>query len=108
MSKKEESDNLSKFLTRYDDKKHNKALAKEKYPRGWQPHAEYAPKTNKGTLVSRGTKEQEPEFATLLSEWGFDPKEYEIVGSLQVRTWDMNMGDGNVQQAWYYKADIRK
>ena len=56
MSKKEESDNLSKFLTRYDDKKHNKALAKEKYPRGWQPHAEYDPKTNKGTLVSRGTK----------------------------------------------------
>ena len=108
MSKKNESKNLNQFLTRYDDKKHNEALAKEKYPTGWQPHAEYDPKTNKGTLVSRGTKEQEPEFATLLSEWGFDPKEYEIVGNLQVRTWDMNMGDGNVQQAWYYKADIRK
>ena len=90
MSKKNESKNLNQFLTRYDDKKHNEALAKEKYPTGWQPHAEYDPKTNKGTLVSRGTKEQEPEFATLLSEWGFDPKEYEIVGNLQLRTWDMN------------------
>ena len=67
MSKRNESKNLNQFLTRYDDKKHNEALAKEKYPAGWQPHAEYDPKTNKGTLVSRGTKEQEPEFATLSS-----------------------------------------
>ena len=108
MNTKNESENLNQFLNRYNDKKHNEALAKEKYPTGWQPHAEYDPKTNKGTLVSRGTKNQEPEFATLLSEWGFNPDEYEIVGNLQVRTWDMNMGEGQKEQAWYYKADIRK
>ena len=108
MKKKSESVKLNQFLELYQDKESNKKLAKQKYPIGWQPHAEYDPKSNKGTLVSRGTQEQEPEFATLLLEWGFDPKEYEIVGNLQVRTWDMNMGGGETQQAWYYKADIRK
>lgn len=108
MKKKTESVKLNQFLELYQDKESNKKLAKEKYPIGWQPHAEYDPKSNKGTLVSRGTQEQEPEFATLLLEWGFDPEEYEIVGNLQVRTWDMNMGGGETQQAWYYKADIRK
>jgi len=108
MKKKTESEKLNQFLELYQDKESNKKLAKQKYPIGWQPHAEYDPKSNKGTLVSRGTQEQEPEFATLLLEWGFDPKEYEIVGNLQVRTWDMNMGGGETQQAWYYKADIRK
>ena len=105
---KTESEKLNQFLELYQDKESNKKLAKQKYPIGWQPHAEYDPKSNKGTLVSRGTQDQEPEFATLLLEWGFDPKEYEIVGNLQVRTWDMNMGGGETQQAWYYKADIRK
>ena len=108
MKKKTESEKLNQFLELYQDKESNKKLAKQKYPIGWQPHAEYDPKSNKGTLVSRGTQEQEPEFATLLLEWGFDPNEYEIVGNLQVRTWDMNMGGGETQQAWYYKADIRK
>ena len=108
MKKKSESVKLNQFLELYQDKESNKKLAKQKYPIGWQPHAEYDPKSNKGTLVSRGTQEQEPEFATLLLEWGFDPEEYEIVGNLQVRTWDMNMGGGETQQAWYYKADIRK
>lgn len=108
MKKKSESVKLNQFLELYQDKESNKKLAKQKYPIGWQPHAEYDPKSNKGTLVSRGTQEQEPEFATLLLEWGFDPNEYEIVGNLQVRTWDMNMGGGETQQAWYYKADIRK
>lgn len=108
MKKKTESEKLNQFLELYQDKESNKKLAKQKYPIGWQPHAEYDPKSNKGTLVSRGTQDQEPEFATLLLEWGFDPKEYEIVGNLQVRTWDMNMGGGETQQAWYYKADIRK
>lgn len=108
MKKKSESVKLNQFLELYQDKESNKKLAKQKYPIGWQPHAEYDPKSNKGTLVSRGTQDQEPEFATLLLEWGFDPKEYEIVGNLQVRTWDMNMGGGETQQAWYYKADIRK
>jgi len=108
MKKKSESVKLNQFLELYQDKESNKKLAKQKYPIGWQPHAEYDPKSNKGTLVSRGTQDQEPEFATLLLEWGFDPNEYEIVGNLQVRTWDMNMGGGETQQAWYYKADIRK
>ena len=108
MKKKTESEKLNQFLELYQDKESNKKLAKQKFPIGWQPHAEYDPKSNKGTLVSRGTQDQEPEFATLLLEWGFDPKEYEIVGNLQVRTWDMNMGGGETQQAWYYKADIRK
>ena len=48
-----------------------------------------------------------PEFDELLQEWGFDPKKYAIVNdTLRVSTWDMNVGKGEIHQAWAYKAQI--
>lgn len=105
MSKKK---SLEDFLSKQKEIEQHKASAKQKHPTGFEPGVSYNPNTNTGYVVSRPTTNPNPTFDSLLREWGWNPDEYEIVGNLHVRTWDMNMGDGVKEQAWYYKADIKK
>ena len=47
-----------------------------------------------------------PQFDDLLRSWGFDPEKYYILNdTIRVSTWD-ELGKGDVQQAWAYKAQI--
>jgi hypothetical protein len=99
---------LDDYLKKQKQIDEHKVAAKQKHPKGFEPGISYNPNTNVGSVVSRPTTNPNPTFDSLLREWGWDPKLYEIVGNLHVRTWDMNMGSGIKEQAWYYKADIRK
>ena len=60
-----------------------------------------------GTITTRALQQANPQFDELLQSWGFDPKKYSILNdTIRVSTWDMNLGKGDVQQAWAYKAQI--
>jgi len=103
-----EKKSLEDFLNKQKEIEQHKTASKRKHPKGFEPGVSYNPNTNTGHVISRPTTNPDPTFESLLQEWGWDPAEYEILGNLHVRTWDMNMGDGVKEQAWYYKADIRK
>lgn len=48
-------------------------------------------------------------WATIIEDWGLDPLTTEIVdGSVHIRAWDTNIGDGEISRSKYYRAQIRK
>ena len=58
-------------------------------------------------MTTRPVTSELSEFDDLLREWGFDPNKYMILdNTIRVSTWDMNLGKGEIQQAWAYKAQI--
>ena len=107
MSKKKTQTKLEELTESQQDVAHNEKSPIPTHPQGWEPGVTFSHDKKKGTITSRPTTNSNPEFADLLQEWGFDPKHYTILdNTLQVRTWDMNMGQGNIQQAWYYRATV--
>ncbi len=99
---------MEEYLKKTQDLKHNQLKPRQKHPKGFESGVYYNPDTNSGYVVSRPRNKNKASFESLLKEWGWNPKDYELVGDLQVRTWDMNMGKGEKEQAWYFKANIRK
>jgi hypothetical protein len=81
--------------------------AHTEHPTGWEPGASWNAASGRGTITAR-TARQTPEWEALLVEWGFDPATHEIVeDTIQFRTWDAAIGEGNVQRFKYYRAEIR-
>lgn len=80
---------------------------KRVHPKGWEPGVQYNGAT--GTLTVQAVEEPDPAiWEQLTADWGLDPARVEIVpGSLQIRAWDSNMGDGNVQRLKYYRATLQ-
>lgn len=80
-----------------------------KHPDGWTPGVTYG--NNGGEIITRVTDalDSDPAFwQMVIADWGLDPALTEIVpDSVQIRAWDMNVGQGNVVRARYYKARIR-
>jgi hypothetical protein len=107
MSKKKTQSELDKLMESQQDVSHNQKSPIPAHPQGWEPGVSFNHSKKKGTITSRPTTNSSPEFSDLLEEWGFNPDNYMILdNTLQVRTWDMNMGGGNIQQAWYYRATV--
>lgn len=75
------------------------------HPKGWEPGVAWDGEA--GQIVTRPLDRPDPQWDELLKSWGFDPDQFEIVEPVQVRTWDAPVGDGEVKQLWYYKANIR-
>ena len=45
----------------------------------------------------------------LIKDWGLNPDLVEIVpGSVHIRAWDSNLGNGEIQRLRYYRATIRQ
>ena len=98
---------MEKLTKNQQDIEHNKKGPIPEHPQGWEPGVAMKKGMKTGTITSRPTINPNPEFSELLKDWGFSPDDYQILdNTLQVRTWDMNMGGGETQQAWYYKATI--
>lgn len=79
------------------------------HPNGWEPGVAWTP--GEGGTITTGPLEAEPDpgiWADLIADWGLDPATTEVVpGTVQVRGWDANVGDGDVRRMRYYKATIR-
>ena len=98
---------VSKLTATQQDVAHNEVKDTPSHPNGWEPGVEFNYKTKTGTITTRAMDNASPEFNDLLRSWGFDPDKYSILNdTIRVSTWDMNMGKGDVQQAWAYKAQI--
>ena len=74
--------------------------------KGWEPGID----TSKNIIVSKplpkAIKPEDHKWDIYLAELGFDPKEFEIIEPFEVRTWTANMGAGETEQFYYYKAKI--
>ena len=106
-SNKDSLSKMEKLTKNQQDIEHNKKGPIPEHPQGWEPGVAMKKGMKTGTITSRPTINPNPEFSELLKDWGFSPDDYQILdNTLQVRTWDMNMGGGETQQAWYYKATI--
>ena len=76
------------------------------HPKGWEPGID----TSKNIIVSKplpkAIKPEDHKWDIYLAELGFDPKEFEIIEPFEVRKWTANMGAGETEQFYYYKAKI--
>jgi predicted phosphodiesterase len=61
-------------------------------------------------VISTGQVEAEPEpkaWRDLIADWGLNPDDVEIIpGSVQIRAWDANVGQGEIKRLRYYRASI--
>lgn len=79
------------------------------HPKGWEPGVQWSGESG---VLSTGpvTKSPTPaDWLDLLSIWDLDPAVYEVDPdySPEFRAWDANVGEGNIQRFYYYKARIR-
>lgn len=75
-----------------------------KHPSGWEPGIAWD--GTQGTVTSRATLERDAKWDDILRHFHFDPEEFEVVEPVQVRTWDAAIGNGEVRQMWYHRANI--
>lgn len=82
----------------------NARRSRGKHPDGWEPGVEWDGSEGKLTVQTQGS----PVWDDLLRQWGFDPANFEVVEPIQFRTWDANVGGGDIQRMYYYRATIRR
>ena len=82
------------------------------HPKGWEPGATLG--ETDGFLVTQpkplegvATPENEP-WADHLRRAGIDPDTVRVIPPVEVRTWDMNLGDGVIKAAVYFKAKLER
>ena len=82
---------------------------KHKHPEGWTPGIVLG--RNGGTIVTDPRSTQPENWNDILKELlpdGFNVDEYEIDGdTVEVRAWDSNIGEGNIERLYYFKARLR-
>jgi len=102
-----ESNNLEEFAKTVQDRNpyHKKA---RQHPKGFEPSVYYSEKTKSGEIVSSPQKSNQINWKDQLeSYFGKDADNYSVVeGTAEIRFWDMNIGQGNVERLYYFKAKI--
>jgi len=83
-------------------------LRRPDHPKGWEPGVAYDPTTGTGSITVQSDDEPDPAiWEHLIADWGLDPQRCSIVpGSVQIRAWDANVGDGEIRRLRYYRATI--
>ena len=75
-----------------------KDLGNNYYRSGWQPSAEFDEQSGLGEITHIGTDPNyKNKFDSILREWGFDPKHYEIEGKVRASSWNTQIKGGNVE-----------
>jgi hypothetical protein len=76
------------------------------HPTGWEPGVD----TAKGVIVAPPTADAQPpnDWTEILHELKLDPDRWQVDSdTVNVRTWDTNVGDGQIVRLFYYKAEVR-
>lgn len=78
------------------------------HPKGWEPGVVFDPSSGSGSITVQSEEEPDPAiWEHLIADWGLDPNRCSIVpGSVQIRAWDTNVGDGQIRRLRYYRATI--
>lgn len=82
------------------------ARGRPKHPEGWTPHVEEHGDT--AVAISQPMSDPDPDEASLIEGWGFDPAIWQIVGPINCRRWQANLGEGQVEWLYYYKANLER
>lgn len=81
---------------------------KQEHPRGWEPGVQWEPGKGGSLTVVSDTEPDSAIWLHLIEDWELDPNQVEVVpGTVQVRAWDSNMGEGKVQRFKYYRATLK-
>tara|TARA_Y100001968_G_scaffold71991_2_gene63321 strand:- start:3663 stop:4832 length:1170 start_codon:yes stop_codon:yes gene_type:complete len=79
------------------------------YKSGWQPGLEVNEQTGLGEITHVGT---DPNYRnkldSILLDWGFDPKHYEIEGSVRASSWNVQLKGGNTETFYAFKGIVKK
>ena len=86
-----------------------KDLGNNYYRSGWQPSAEFDEQSGLGEITHIGTDPNyKNKFDSILREWGFDPKHYEIEGKVRASSWNTQIKGGNVETFYAFKGIVRR
>lgn len=101
------SDELQGILNPEPNRLSAPGRVKTKHPSGFDPGVHL--KGDEGTICGVTEAGSHADFDTLLRKWGYDPVKFELLDdTVEVRTWDVNLGDGVVDTMWYHKAKVRR
>jgi len=79
------------------------------YKKGWQPGLELNDETGLGEITHVGT---DPNFRNkydeILLNWGFDLKEYEIIGTVRASSWNAQLKGGTVETFYAFKGIVQR
>jgi hypothetical protein len=101
------SDDLLGDIEAFDQAEGTK---KVKHPSGYEPGID----TERGTYTVSSESPMTPaavsgRFAQQMKDASLDPDEWYLEDDrIEMRTWDMNLGEGKVHVAYYFKARIRR
>jgi predicted phosphodiesterase len=103
-------DSLSN-LEKFKESKSNRsthAKNKIKHPKGFEPSAQFNQATKTGEIVSQPQKKNQIDWKEQLeSYFGKDAYKYKVVeNQAEIRYWDSNIGNGNIERLYYFKAKI--
>lgn len=103
-----ESKNLKEFAKTVQDRDPRQTKKKIQHPKGFEPSISYSEKTKSGEIVSAPQKENKIDWKEQLeSYFGADAKNYRVLqDTAEIRFWDSNIGNGNIERLYYFKAKI--
>ena len=79
------------------------------YKTGWQPGLEVNEQTGLGEITHVGTDPNyRNKFDSILKEWGFNPEQYEIEGSVRASSWNTQLKGGTVETFYAFKGIVKK
>jgi hypothetical protein len=84
-----------------------RTAARPSHPSGWEPGIAWD--GTAGTLTT-APLDREPDPALwkeLIADWDLNPDTVEIVGPVQFRGWDSNVGGGVIKRMRYYRASVQ-
>ena len=102
-----DSSELDKFKkTVYDRSPYQRR--KRIHPKGYEPGIKFSEQTRSGEIISSPQKTNDVNWQEQLeSYFGKDANKYQVVpGTAEIRFWDANMGNGEVERFYYFKAKI--
>lgn len=97
----------SRLISRLSDHEPRTPRHVQQHPQGWEPSLEWS---DTGGTISTGPLDHEPDdslWELLIGDWGLDPARVRIIpGSVQIRAWDSNVGNGQIERLRYYRCRI--
>ena len=84
-------------------------LGNNYYKSGWQPSIEFDESTGKGEVTYVGTDpDYKNKYDDILKGWGFDPKYYEIEGTVRASSWEAQLKGGQTTTFYAFKGVVRR
>tara|TARA_Y100001938_G_scaffold133074_1_gene192035 strand:- start:9529 stop:10695 length:1167 start_codon:yes stop_codon:yes gene_type:complete len=86
-----------------------KDLGNNYYKSGWQPSIEFDEQSGTGEITYVGTDpDYKNKYDDILKGWGFDPKYYEIEGTVRASSWEGQLKGGRTTTFFAFKGVVKR